>query len=326
MVSAKPYAVDAGRRAVADHLARTSRPGKVVRIGKSGHNRVSWELPDSPPSVSIVIPTKDGRLLPRCLDSVLSFTTYPDFEVLVVDNSSEHLPTLQYLAGLDDRLRVIRDERPFNYAELNNAAVDRTTGEFVCLLNDDTEVINPDWLTELVTQALDPEVGAVGAKLYYDESRIQHAGVVLGIYGVAGHTFRMFDRLSPGYFGNLQLARRMSTVTAACLLVRREAWDQVDGMDGVNLPIAFNDVDFCLRLRVAGWEIVWSPYAEMYHHESTTRGADDGPRADAFKREVNYMESRWGFDTLRRDPYYNPNLSLDGEDYSLAWPPRISLL
>ncbi len=326
LVSAKPYAVDAGRRAVADHLARTSRPGKVVRIGKSGHNRVSWELPDSPPSVSIVIPTKDGRLLPRCLDSVLSFTTYPDFEVLVVDNSSEHLPTLQYLAGLDDRLRVIRDERPFNYAELNNAAVDRTTGEFVCLLNDDTEVINPDWLTELVTQALDPEVGAVGAKLYYDESRIQHAGVVLGIYGVAGHTFRMFDRLSPGYFGNLQLARRMSAVTAACLLVRREAWDQVDGMDGVNLPIAFNDVDFCLRLREAGWEIVWSPYAEMYHHESTTRGADDGPRADAFKREVNYMESRWGFDTLRRDPYYNPNLSLDGEDYSLAWPPRISLL
>ena len=326
LVSVKPYAVDAGRRAVADHLERTGRPGRVVRIGKSGHNRVAWALPDPPPSVSVVIPTRDGRLLQRCLDSVLSFTTYPEFDVLVVDNSSETLGTLQYLQGSDDRLKVLRDERPFNYAELNNEAVDRTTGDFVCLLNDDTEVINPDWLTEMVTQALDPDVGAVGAKLYYDESRIQHAGVVLGIYGVAGHVFRMFDRLSPGYFGNLQLARRISAVTAACLLVRREAWDQVRGMDAANLPIAFNDVDFCLRLREAGWEIVWSPYVEMYHHESTTRGPDTGPRAEAFKREVDYMESRWGFNALRCDPYYNPNLSLDGEDYSLAWPPRSPLV
>ncbi len=148
----------------------------------------------------------------------------------------------------------------------------RTAGEVVCLLNDDTEIISGEWLTEMVSQVLQPGVGAVGAKLYYDESRIQHAGVVLGVYGVAGHAFRMFDRLSPGYFGNLQLAHRMSAVTAACAVVRREAWDQVGGFDEKNLPIAFNDIDFCLRLREAGWEIVWTPYAELYHHESTSRG------------------------------------------------------
>ena len=326
LVSAKPYAVDAGNRAVADHLRRTDSPGRVVRIGKSGHNRVTWNPPDPLPRVSIVIPTRDGRLLQRCLDSVLSFTTYPDFEVVVIDNSSESLSTLRYLQGSDDRLTVLRDERPFNYAELNNEAVKRTTGEFVCLLNDDVEIISHDWLTEMVSQCLRPDVGAVGAKLYYSDSKIQHAGVVLGIYGVAGHVYRMGDRLSAGYFGNLQLARRVSAVTAACLVVRRSVWDEVRGMDAQNLPVAFNDVDFCLRVREAGHEIVWTPYAELYHHESTTRGPDTGPRADAFKREVAYMETRWGFETLRADPYYNPNLALDGEDYSLAWPPRVPLV
>jgi GT2 family glycosyltransferase len=325
-VSAKPYAVDAGRRAVVDHLDRTGSPGRVARIGKSGHNRVTWSPPDPLPRVSIVIPTRDGRLLQRCLDSVLAFTSYPDFEVVVVDNSSESLLTLRYLQGSDDRLTVLRDERPFNYAELNNEAVKRTDGDFVCLLNDDVEVISHDWLREMVSQCLQPGVGVVGAKLYYSDSKVQHAGVVLGIYGVAGHVFRTADRLSGGYFGNLQLARRVSAVTAACLVVRRSVWDEVEGMDARNLPVAFNDIDFCIRVRKAGHEIVWTPYAELYHHESTTRGPDTGPRADAFKREVAYMETRWGFETLRCDPYYNPNLALDAEDYSLAWPPRVPLV
>ena len=246
------------------------RPPRAHRTGRTGDTgrQVGPQPRDLGPArprtaVSIVVPTRDGRLLQRCIDSVLSFTQYPDFEVLVVDNSSESLPTLAYLQGHDDRLQVIRDERPFNYAELNNAAVQRTSGELVCLLNDDTEIISGEWLTEMVSQVLQPGVGAVGAKLYYDEARIQHAGVVLGVYGVAGHAFRMFDRLSPGYFGNLQLAHRMSAVTAACAIVRREAWDDVGGFDEKNLPVAFNDVDFCLRLREAGWEIVWTPYAEL---------------------------------------------------------------
>jgi glycosyltransferase involved in cell wall biosynthesis len=326
LVSAKPYAIDSGRRAVIDHLERTGRRGRATRIGKSGHVRVSWDLPESPPQVSIVIPTRDGRLLPRCIDSVLSLTIYPNFDVFVIDNSSGSFATLSYLQNYDDRLTIIRDERPFNFAGLNNYAVDRTHGEVVCFLNDDTEIISGEWLTEMVGQLEQPGVGAVGAKLYYEDGRIQHAGVVLGIYGVAGHAHRLFDRLSPGYSGHLQLAHRMSAVTAACMVVRREAWEQVQGFDDQNLPIAFNDVDLCIRLQESGWSVVWTPYAELFHRESITRGRDDvGPRADAFKREVVYMEQRWGFDWLRRDPYYNPNLALDAEDFSLAWPPRVAL-
>jgi len=178
-----------------------------------------------------------------------------------------------------------------------------------------------------VGHVLQPGVGAAGAKLYYDDGRIQHAGVVLGMQGVAGHSHRLFDRLSAGYFGRLQVAQHTSGVTAACMVVRREAWDQVGGLDGQNLPIAFNDVDFGLRLREAGWGAVWTPYAELFHHESVSRGPDDvGPRASAFAREVDYMQKRWGPQVLRLDPYYNPNLSLTVEDFSLAWPPRVSYL
>lgn len=323
--SAKPYAVDAGRRAAVDHLARTGRAGRVTRIPKSGHNRVTWEVPDPAPRVSIIIPTRDGSLLQRCIDSLFAFTTYPDFDITVIDNSSRTRPTLEFLRAHDDRVRVIRDERPFNYSAINNAGVRQTTGEIVCLLNDDTEVIAGDWLTELVGHVLQPGVGAAGAKLYYDDGRIQHAGVVLGIQGVAGHAYRLFDRLSSGYFGRLQLAQHLSGVTAACVVVRRQAWHEVGGLDEENLPIAFNDVDFGLRLREAGWGIVWSPYAELFHHESVSRGPDDsGPRATEFAREVSYMQARWGPEVLRYDPYYNPNLSLVAEDFSLAWPPRVS--
>ena len=325
VLSSKPYAVDAGRRAVVDHLARTGRSGRVTRIPVSGHNRVTWDLPDPAPLVSLIIPTRDGTLLERCLESLFAFTTYPNFEITVVDNSSRTLPTLAYLRAHDDRVKVIRDERPFNYSAINNAAVAQSSGEIVCLLNDDTEVIAGDWLSELVGQVLQPGVGAAGAKLYYDDGRIQHAGVILGMLGVAGHSYRLFDRLSSGYFGRLHLAQHLSGVTAACMVVRREAWDQVRGLDEVNLPIAFNDVDFGIRLREAGWGIVWSPYAELFHHESVSRGPDDvGPRAAEFAREAEYVQKRWGPEVLRHDPYYNPNLSIVAEDFSLAWPPRVS--
>ncbi len=327
VLSAKQYAVGAGRRAVMDHLVRTGRSGDLTpaRIGRSGYNRVSWSCPDPGPLVSIIVPTRDGTLLARCIDSVLALTTYRNFEVVIVDNSSRTLPTLEFLRSNDDRVTVIRDEQPFNYSAVNNAAVRRTSGEVVCLLNDDTEVISENWLTEMVGHVLQPGVGAVGAKLYYEDGRIQHGGVVLGIHGVAAHSYRLFDRLSSGYFGRLQLAQHISAVTAACMVVRREAWDEVGGLDEQNLPIAFNDVDFCLRLRQAGWGVVWSPYAELYHYESISRGSDFvGPRAAEFAREVDFMEKRWTPQVLRNDPYYNPNLSLCAEDFSLAWPPRAS--
>jgi glycosyltransferase involved in cell wall biosynthesis/2-polyprenyl-3-methyl-5-hydroxy-6-metoxy-1,4-benzoquinol methylase len=326
LVSAKPYAVDAGQRAVIDHLERTKRRATTTRIGQWGFNRVTWELPDPPPRVSVIIPTRDGDRLTRCIDSVLAFTIYPDFEVLVVDNGSRKRSTMEYLRGNEHRITVIRDDRPFNHSALNNLAVAQSSGEVVCLLNDDTEVIGSGWLTEMVGQLSQPGIGAVGAKLYYGDGRVQHAGVILGVHGVAAHAHRNFDRLSTGYFGHLQLAHRMSAVTAACTVVRREAWRQVGGFDEASLPNVLNDVDLCLRLGQAGWDIVWTPYAELFHHESTSRGVDnEGPQAEAFDRAVAVMETKWGIEGLRNDPHYSPNLSLDAEDFSLAWPPRVPL-
>jgi GT2 family glycosyltransferase len=327
-LAAKPYAVDAGRRAVIDHLARTGRPGRVTpaRIGSSGFNRVSWSCPEVEPLVSIVIPTRDGGdALKRCIESVLAMTTYGNFEVVVVDNASRSVPTLEYLRATNDRVTVVRDERQFNFSSLSNLGVRRTSGEIVCLLSDDTEVISEDWLTEMVGHVLQPQVGAVGAKLYYPDGRVEHGGIVLGMHGVAAHSYRFSGRLSPGYSGRLQLAQHMSAVTAACMVVRREAWDQVGGLDEPNLPGAFNDVDLCLRLRDSGWGVVWSPYAELFHHKPIKREAGDiGPRVEESEGEITYMQNRWGPKVLCNDPYYNPNLSLDAEDFSLARPPRAS--
>jgi glycosyltransferase involved in cell wall biosynthesis len=326
LVSAKPYAVDAGQRAVVDHLERTHRRASTARIGQWGFNRVSWTMDEPAPRVSVIVPTRDGRLLPRCVDSVLALTQYPNFEVVVVDNSSRSRPTLEYLRANDHRITVIRDDRPFSHSALNNNAVAHTTGDVVCLLNDDTEVIGGEWLTEMVSQLQQPRIGAVGAKLYYGDGRIQHAGVLLGVHGVAAHAHRNFDRLATGYFGHLQLAHRVSAVTAACAVIRREAWEEINGFDEASLPNVLNDVDLCLRLRAAGWDVVWTPYAELFHSESTSRGLDnEGPRAEAYAQAVAWMQTRWGVVGLRDDPYYNPNLSLDAEDFSLAWPPRVAI-
>jgi glycosyltransferase involved in cell wall biosynthesis len=326
LVSAKPYAVEAGQRAVVDHLARTQRKARTTYVGQLGFNRVTWDMDGPAPKVSIIVPTRDGRLLPRCIDSVCGLTQYPNFEVVVVDNASRSRPTLEYLRGNEHRISVVRDERPFSHSALNNTAVAHTTGDVVCLLNDDTEVISGSWLTEMVSQLQQPGVGSVGAKLYYRDGRVQHAGVVLGVFGIAAHAHRNFDRLATGHFGHLQLAHGVSAVTAACAVIRREAWEQIGGFDETNLPNALNDVDLCLRLSEAGWKIVWTPYAELFHDESTGRDIDsNGPLREAYDPAAAWMKTRWGTEGLRKDPYYNPNLTLDAEDLSLAWPPRVAL-
>lgn len=318
---AKPYAAGAGQRAVADHLERCKRAGEVVPVPMTGWNRVRWALPTEPPMVSIVIPTRDSLLLPRCVDSVRRLTTYPNFEMIIVDNGSMGVEPLEYLRMLEGSVKVIRDEREFNYSALNNEAIRRCKGEVVCLLNDDTEVLASGWLDEMVGQLLQPGVGAVGAKLYYDDGRVQHAGILLGVHGLAAHAHRFHDRLSTGYFGRLVLPQQLSAVTAACMLVRRNAWEQIGGLDEEHLGVAFNDVDFCLRLREAGWSVVWTPYAELYHHESATRGDDQGE--DRHVAEARYMKDRWA-DVLFSDPAYNPNLTIADEPFQLAWPPRVA--
>jgi glycosyltransferase involved in cell wall biosynthesis len=322
--SAKPYAWEAGRRAVAEHLARAGGVGEATVLERSGHVRVRWPLPHPAPSVGIVIPTRDGRLLRQCIESILSTTRYPHYRVLVVDNGSRDPTVLDYLdMRKGPSVRVRRDPGPFNYSALNNAAVDTCDEDLVCLLNDDTQIVEPGWLEEMVREVSRPQVGAVGAKLLYEDGTIQHAGVVLGIGDVAGHAYRRFPRDADGDMGRLRLAQTMSAVTGACMLVRRQAWDDVGGLDEEELAVAFNDVDFCLRLGEAGWRVVWTPYAELFHLESVSRGTEL-LREKEFAGEIACMQRRWS-GRLRADPAYNPNLTLVYEDWSLAWPPRVSI-
>ncbi|MCM2131841.1 glycosyltransferase [Larsenimonas rhizosphaerae] len=317
---AKPYTVKAGLKALNEHFQRTGRRGHVEAT-PFGY-RARYTLPDSPPLVSLVIPTRNSADLVRmCIDSIMSKTNYPQYEILLVDNNSDDPEALAYFAELGRRpnIKVIRDEQPFNYSAINNDAVARASGEVIALVNNDIEVISEDWLTEMVSLALQPGVGAVGAKLLYPDDTIQHAGVVLGIGGVAGHSHKHFPCTSAGYLNRLNLISSYSAVTAACLVIRKSIYDDVGGLDEDHLKVAFNDVDFCLRVREAGYRNVWTPYAQLYHHESVSRGAENTPEKMArFSSEVTYMRERWG-DLLDRDSAYNPNLSLIHEDFSLSW-------
>jgi GT2 family glycosyltransferase len=273
--------------------------------------------------VSIVIPTRDQvSALKKCLHSIFNKTDYQRYEVIVLDNESHDAETLEFLADLTERqnVRVERIEEAFNYSRLNNRGVELSQGSLVALLNDDVEVMNNDWLGEMVSRALQPKVAMVGARLWYPNGAMQHGGVILGAGGIAGHAHVALRRSDPGYFARAHLAQDLSAVTAACALVRREVYLQLGGLDE-NLAVTFNDVDFCLRLRQACYRIVWTPYAELIHHESASRGSDDSaPKQVRFLAEVDYMKAKWG-DALQRDPFYNPNLSLD-ELFTLSFPPR----
>ena len=326
-VHEKPYAEELIKKAAENALKRANRPAEVTFHEKlPGALRVRYLLPKKLPLVSIIIPTRNGfELLRQCVESILAKTSYSNFEIIIIDNGSDDLVAIRYLNQLneDDRIRVIRDDSPFNYAALNNKAVALAKGELVALLNNDLEVINEDWLDEMVSHAVHPEVGAVGAKLYYPDNTIQHAGVIVGLGGVAGHSHKHFPRDNAGYCGRLFMAQNLSAVTAACLVIRKSVFEEVNGFDEKNLAVAFNDVDFCLRVQESGYFNVWTPYAELYHYESATRGYEDTPEKQArFTSEVMYMKERWG-EGLLIDPAYSPNLTLDREDFSYAWPPRV---
>lgn len=322
---AKPYAMLAGEKALQEHLDRQGIDARAELV-EHGY-RVHYALPATPPRVSLIIPTRNGLALTRqCIESILAKTTYPDYEIIVIDNASDDPETLAYFAQIanHERIRVIRDERPFNYSALNNAGVRHATGDVVGLLNNDLEVIAPDWLDEMVSHALRPDVGAVGARLWYPDDTLQHGGVILGIGGWAGHAHKGLPKGSPGYVGRMSLVSEFSAVTAACLVVQKSRFTEVGGLNETDLQVACNDVDLCLRLREAGYVNVFTPYADLYHHESATRGLEDTPEKKArFEKERRYMEQRWG-GIMHADPAYNPNLTLDHEDFSLAWPPRVT--
>ena len=320
---AKDYASSAGARAVGEHLARRHPDARVGELSH-GHFRVHWPLPAPAPKASLVVPTRDRvGLLRMCVESILERTTYPDFEVVVVDNQSSDPEALAYLAQLErrDRVRLLRYDAPFNYSAINNWAVGQCDGTVIGLVNNDIEVISPGWLDEMVSQAMRSEVGAVGAMLYYPNDTIQHAGVVLGVHGVAAHLYAGMPRGYPGHGGRARVAQALSAVTGACLLVRRAVYEQVGGLDE-SLQVAFNDIDFCLRLRAAGYRNIWTPFAELYHHESASRGSEDTEeKKRRFAAEVEFMQRRWG-DVLTADPAYNVNLSLRSLNCEFAVPPR----
>lgn len=329
-MGAKNTAAEAGERAIAEHLQRIGSDGRVgpglgnYQLG--AWYRVRYPVPQPAPLVSLIIPTRDKLdLLRGCVDGLLRRTDYPALEIIIVDNNSEKQETLDYLERLadDPRVRVIRDTRPFNYSALNNNAVAVAKGSIIGLINNDIEVIHPDWLTEMVGQVMRPQIGCVGAMLYYADDRIQHAGVICGLGGVAGHSHKFFPRQHPGYFGRLGLVQQLSAVTAACLLVRKSVYEQVGGLDEIAFTVAFNDVDFCLKVRDAGYINLWTPYAELYHLESASRGQEDSPEKIArFQSEMRMMKTRWAA-ILADDPAYSPNLTQDFENFGFAFPPRL---
>lgn len=315
------------RELIAERNALTQVSGTVVEPGLAGYWRVRHRLPAVLPTISVIVPTRDALpLLRACVESVLGLSTYPAIELLVVDNNSRDPAALDYLCELADRpnVRVLRYEAPFNYSAINNFAVREARGEVICLLNNDTEVISADWLEEMLSQLVQPRVGAVGAKLYFSDGSIQHAGDAVGPGGCADHFFSGLAGDDPGYMDRAMLVQDLSAVTAACLLTWRQLYQELGGLDEHHLPVAFNDVDFCLRVRESGLRVVWTPYAELYHHESVSRGKDQSPedkaRAD---RELAYMRKRWK-QRLLHDPFYNPNLSYDRPDFSLNKMPRVA--
>ncbi len=319
----KSYPVDAAKRALEDHFQRIGEKVEIVPV-PGDHWRIKYPVPSPAPLVSLIIPTRNSlHLVKKAVESTLAVTHYPNYEIIVVDNDSDDPETLAWLDGLaggsNPRVRVLRYHKPFNYSAINNFAVTEAVGEIVGLLNSDVEAIDPGWLSEMVSQASRPGIGAVGAMLYYPQNTVQHAGVILGLGGVAGHPFKDFPRGDSGQKNRLRLVQNYSAVTAACLLIRKDRFLAVGGLNEKDLPIAFNDVDLCCKLVAAGYRNVWTPFSEFYHHESATRGVEDTPAKKArFQSEVDYMMNTWGA-FLMADPAYNPNLTLVGEDFSPAY-------
>ncbi|WP_449429421.1 glycosyltransferase family 2 protein [Rhodanobacter umsongensis] len=324
----KNYAAIAGGRALEDHFARTGATDVVVHAADHGYRVQRLIAPKRHPKVSLIVPTRDRvDLLRMCVSSILEKTEYDNYEIVVVDNQSIEPATHAYFDSLKGhpKVRILGYDAPFNYSEMNNVAVASTDGDIVGLINNDIEVIHGDWLSEMVSHAVRPEIGAVGAMLYYPNDTIQHAGVMLGIGGVANHAYVGKPKGYGGQMSRALLVQNLSAVTAACLLIRRKTFDAVGGLDP-RLQVAFNDVDFCLRVREKGFRNLWTPYAELYHHESASRGYEDTPaKHERFVGEVVLMTERWG-EQLSNDPAYNPNLTLKTTDFALAAVPRVARL
>ena len=323
-ISAKTYCIDAGIAALKAHYARCGVAVDDVSLipGTPGYYKTDYTI-DHPGRVSILIPTCDHiRDLELCVDSIYARTTYPDFELILIENNSKQPETFRAYERMQkehpDNLKVVTWEgKGFNYSALNNFGEQYATGEYLLLLNNDTEVITPNWLEEMVMYAQQKRVGCVGAKLLYPDDTIQHAGIGFGIGGVAGHLHKYFPAASDGYMGRLNYVQDVYGDTAACLLIRREIYDEMNGLDE-SYAVAFNDVDFCVRVREAGYTNVFTPFAQLYHYESKSRGTEDNPeKQKRFQGEVLRFQARWGDLLAAGDPCTNPNFDIQREDFTL---------
>jgi GT2 family glycosyltransferase len=314
----KNYAFDAGKRAVAEHLARVGIDASVHDGPVLGTYQVVYHL-RTQPLVSVIIPNKDQvALLSRCVES-LAKSSYANYEVVIIENGSQLPETHAYYRELrkQPHVRIVEWTKPFNYAAVNNFAAAEARGDLLLFLNNDTEAINPDWLEAMVKLAVQPGVGAVGAKLYYADDTIQHAGIVLGMGGVAGHSHLFYPRQAQGYMQRLRITQNVAAVTGACLLMPRSVFEKVGGFDE-GFVLAFNDVDLCLSVLKAGYRVVWTPDAELYHLESKTRGYEDTAEKQArFKREYDLFHLKWAAALSAGDPYYSPHFRLDRPDFAL---------
>ncbi|WP_319496826.1 glycosyltransferase family 2 protein [uncultured Cohaesibacter sp.] len=308
-------AIEARQRAVREYLA-AKYPDRQTSVVHGAHdcNRIVWEIPSPLPKVSIIIPTRDHlSLVQQCVSSIFDKTAYPDYEVIIVDNNSEEAATLAYLESVREKfgVTVLRYCEAFNYAAINNFAVEQACGDVVVLLNNDTEVITPGWLRELVSYAIQPQIGCVGGRLLYKNRSVQHAGVILGVGGIANHAFHGYPARHTGYNARLQLPHYVSAVTGACLAIEKAKFLALGGMDAELFKVAYNDVDLCLMATRQGWFNVYTPHAELFHYESQSRGRDVSPeKQKRLQRESDNLIEKWG-NALQKDPYYNENFSSD---------------
>jgi len=316
---AKLYAYESAKKALSEHLERLGIQVKVEDGMFLGSYHLKYTI-ENQPEIAIIIPSCDKvDLLRQCVDSILQKTTYSQFTIWIVDNNSLEKETFDYYEELkdNDRVRVIRYEKEFNFSSLNNFAVQQILADYFLFLNNDTKVITPEWLEELMGPARRSEVGAVGCLLCYGNNTVQHGGVIIGIGGIAGHAHKHFFCDEHGYFGRLHVVQNLSAVTAACMLVHKSVFDEVGGFTE-ELSHAFNDVDLCLKIREKGYLIIYTPFSRLYHYESISRGFENSSgKRERFIRELKYMQERWHDELKKGDPYYNPNLSLQREDFRL---------
>lgn len=318
--TAKPYAYEAGIKAIQDHIDRIGLKGTVESGNTLGTYKVNYEIQGNP-KVSIVIPNKDYvKTLKVCINSIKKLTTYENYEIIIVENNSEENETFEYYKKIDgkDKIKVVYfPEKEFNYSKIINFGVKNSTGDYIVQLNNDTELLTPNWLQEMLGFAQRDDVGAVGAELFYPDNTIQHAGIIIGIGGVAGHVFKNLPKGIHGYFSKDAMIQNLSAVTAACIMTPKSIYDEVGYMDE-KFKVAFNDVDFCLKIRQTGKLIVYNPYVQFTHYESKSRGFEDTPeKKKRFQSEVDRFHDKWQSVLDKGDPYYNINLRLDNDQCAI---------